>query len=65
MNVRTRKAVGSVGIVVFLIAYVAIVSTIGDHIPKVWWAQLPYYGLAGIGWGLPIIPLITWMNREP
>jgi hypothetical protein len=25
--------------------------------------KLAYFAIVGIGWGLPIIPLITWMNR--
>jgi hypothetical protein len=64
MTARLRKAIGSVGILAFLIAYAWAVSTVGDHVPKAWYAQLIYYVVAGTAWGLPIIPLITWMNRE-
>jgi hypothetical protein len=63
MTARVRKAIGSVGIMMFLAFYAWLASTVGDHIPKVWWAQLPYFVVTGIAWGLPIIPLITWMNR--
>jgi hypothetical protein len=63
MNARTRKAVGSLAILVFVFAYAAAVSSIGDHVPKAWWAQLLFYVVAGTAWGAPIIPLITWMNR--
>jgi hypothetical protein len=63
MNARSRKALGSLGILLFLMIYMAAVSTIGDHVPKAWYAQLAYYMIAGTAWGLPIIPLITWMNR--
>jgi hypothetical protein len=63
LNARARKAIGSLGILLFVGFYAWLVSTLGDHLPKVWWAQLPYYVIAGTAWGLPIIPLIIWMNR--
>jgi hypothetical protein len=63
MNARTRKAIGTLAILVFVIAYMAVVSTLGDHVPKAWWCQLAYYLVAGTAWGLPIIPLISWMHR--
>jgi hypothetical protein len=63
MSARTRKAIGSLGIVLFVGFYAWLVSTVGDHVPRIWWAQLPYYLVAGTAWGLPIIPLIIWMNR--
>ena len=64
MNPRVRKAVGSLGILLFLGVYIWLAVTVGGHLPKAWWAQLPYYVVVGVAWGLPIIPLITWMNRE-
>lgn len=63
MNPRLRKLVGMIGILVFLAAYVAGVATLGDRVPKQWAAQLAFYGLAGVLWGAPILPLITWMSR--
>ena len=44
-------------------AFGAWVASVGDHVPRIWWAQLPYYLVAGTAWGLPVIPLIIWMNR--
>jgi hypothetical protein len=63
MTARARKAIGSVGILLFLVFYAGLVVRVGDHVPKAWWAQLIYYVVAGTAWGAPIIPLITWMNR--
>ena len=63
MNARTRKAVGSLAILVFIAFYMWAVSTLGDHVPKAWYFQLAYYVIAGTAWGTPIIPLIAWMNR--
>lgn len=63
MSARVRKLIGLFGILAFLTAYVAVVATVGDHIPKAWPAQLAFYLVAGLGWGVPILPLISWMNR--
>jgi hypothetical protein len=63
MPARLRKLIGMVGILAFLTAYVAVVATLGDRVPKLWWVQVPYFGLAGVLWGVPLLPLISWMNR--
>ena len=63
MNARARKAIGSLGILVFLGAYMWAATTLGDHVAKDWWAQLGYYVVVGTAWGAPVIPLIAWMNR--
>ena len=63
MGTRTRKAIGSVGILLFLLFYVVLVSTIGTLLPNQWFIRLVYYAVAGTAWGAPLIPLLTWMNR--
>jgi hypothetical protein len=63
MSARVRKLIGLVGILAFLAAYVATVAKIADYVPKQWAAQLAFFVVAGIGWGVPIMPLIGWMNR--
>jgi hypothetical protein len=63
MNARVRKAIGGVGILVFLGVYVWAAATIGSQLPNQWAIRLVYYAVVGTSWGLPIIPLISWMNR--
>jgi hypothetical protein len=60
LSLPQRRAIACLGIIVFLIVYVVIVSDIGSHLPQVLWAQLLFYGLAGTLWGVPILPLISW-----
>lgn len=48
---------------VFLTAYVVAMATLGERVPNQWLLKLAFYGVAGTGWGLPLIPLIAWMNR--
>ncbi|KRB44377.1 MAG: DUF2842 domain-containing protein [Pseudomonadota bacterium] len=63
MSARVRKFIGGIGIVVFLGAYAWALTTVGEHLPDRWWAQLAFYGIGGLAWGIPILPLISWMNR--
>jgi hypothetical protein len=63
MPARLRKLLGLLGVLAFLAAYVMAVTKIADHVPKQWAAQLAFYVVAGLGWGVPILPLISWMNR--
>ena len=65
MSARVRKLIGSFGIVLFLIAYVSLVVIVADHLPDHHLVRLAYFGLAGLAWGAPLIPLIAWMNRAP
>jgi len=64
MSARVRKAIGSVAILIFLAAYVMIAVTIGGKLPDQWAVRLIYYALVGLVWGLPLLPLISWMNRD-
>lgn len=63
MSARLRKLIGMIAILAFLTAYVAAVVTVGDRLPKSWLVQVIYFGLAGVLWGVPLLPLISWMNR--
>ena len=63
MSARTRKAIGGAGMLVFLAAYIWAMTTLGAMIPNQWLARLAFYLVAGTGWGVPLIPLIAWMNR--
>lgn len=63
MTARLRKLIGLLGIVAFLAAYIALVITVADYVPKHWAAQLAFFLVAGVAWGLPILPLLSWMNR--
>ncbi|HLI65954.1 MAG TPA: DUF2842 domain-containing protein [Caulobacteraceae bacterium] len=64
MKARARKAVGGVAILAFLALYIWAAVSLGALVPTQWAVRLAYYALAGVCWGLPLIPLIRWMNGE-
>jgi hypothetical protein len=63
MTARARKFIGVFAVLAFLAAYVVAATLIADHVPKQWAAQLAFYLVVGVAWGVPIFPLISWMNR--
>lgn len=63
MSARIRKLIGGIGMMVFLAAYVWAATAISDRLPDNMPLKLVFFGVAGIAWGLPILPLLTWMNR--
>jgi len=65
MHVRTRKLVGTVVLLLFLLAYALAVASIGagritEASPLV---QLAYFVVAGLAWVVPAGLLIRWMAR--
>jgi len=63
MPPRLRSFVGSVLILIFLAGYVWAATAIADRLPDDMRIKLVFFAVAGVGWGLPILPLMTWMNR--
>jgi hypothetical protein len=65
MPLRLRKFIGAVALFVLVIVWallamgLAQVPAIHDHAV----AAVAYYVIAGIGWVVPAIPIVTWMSR--
>jgi hypothetical protein len=64
MSPRVRKLIGSVAVLAFLVLYIGAMGWIGAKLPRIQWLQFVFYCVAGVGWGVPILPLLNWMNRE-
>ena len=60
---RFRKLVGGLALLVYLGGYIWVASMISDHLPDNGALRLTFYAIAGLGWGLPILPLLSWMDR--
>jgi hypothetical protein len=65
MTARTRKLIGTVALLAFLILYAWTAAAIGagriSLAPA--WAQFTYFLVAGLLWVLPAGLLIRWMQR--
>ena len=62
MTARVRKLIGMVGILLFVAAYAALASKVADHLPNNIAVEAVFYLVVGLAWGVPILPLIRWMN---
>ncbi|HQR89863.1 MAG TPA: DUF2842 domain-containing protein [Caulobacter sp.] len=60
---RLRKLIGGLGIMVFLTAYVVIATTLYDYLPDNRAVHLLYFAIVGLAWGLPLMPLMSWMGK--
>lgn len=65
MRRRTRKLIGTIAMLIFVIVYSLAAMSIAQgrlqDAGKLW--QGIYYLVAGMGWILPLMPLIRWMER--
>lgn len=65
MTMRTRKAIGTIATVAFLIAYALVMMAVGGMlvVGRGMVFELPFYILSGLGW-LPVVMLIIrWMSK--
>jgi hypothetical protein len=62
---RLRKFIGTVALLVLVIvwALVAMALAQAPSIRDSTIASIVYYVVAGLGWVLPAMPLVTWMSR--
>lgn len=65
MTRRKRKFFGSIGMLAFVIVYALVVMVVAQgRIQEAGrTAQFFFFLIAGLGWVLPVMPLIKWMER--
>jgi len=65
MKIRARKFLGTIALLV-LAAVWALLGMALAQMPWIaesgWW-QAIYYVVAGMGWVLPAMPIVSWMQR--
>ena len=63
---RTRKFYGAIAMVVFVVVYALVIMALAQARPlqdAPGWVRGAFYVIAGMGWILPLMPLIRWMER--
>ena len=65
MSIRTRKFIGAVTLLALVTVWgllaMALAQSVLTNING--WVATIYYIVAGLGWVLPAMPLISWMAR--
>jgi hypothetical protein len=65
MTIRTRKFIGTIALLLLVVVW----SLMGMTVAQTPWLansgllQAIFYVVAGIGWVLPAMPIISWMAR--
>ena len=65
MRIRTRKFFGTIALLVLVVVW----SLLGMTVAQTPWLassgllQAVFYVVAGIGWVLPAMPIVSWMAR--
>lgn len=67
MNVRLKKLIGSVLIVIIAILYALVATTIAASklADASGWVHLIYFLFTGLLWIVPAMFIISWMMRPP
>ena len=66
MKIRTRKLLGTIA----LLLLAAVWSLMGMTVAQLPWLansglrQAIFYVVAGLGWVLPAMPIVSWMSRR-
>jgi hypothetical protein len=64
MSPRLKKLFGSILVLAFVVLYIGAAGWIGARLPASQWIRFTYFAVVGTAWGLPLIPLIAWMNKD-
>ena len=66
MPIRLRKFIGAVLLFVLVIVWALTAMTLAQvpFIHDNMIASVAYYVIAGLGWVLPAMPLVSWMSRS-
>ena len=65
MKIRTRKFVGTIGLLVLAISW-SLLGMVLAQFPLIQnskWMQAGFYVVVGLGWVLPAMPIVSWMSR--
>jgi hypothetical protein len=65
MTMRTRKLIGTFGLLALMMVWALIAMALAQSVLTDinGFVAAIYYVVAGLGWVLPAMPLISWMSR--
>jgi apolipoprotein N-acyltransferase len=65
MTIRTRKFFGTIALLLLALVW-ALTGMAVAQLPLLansGWLQAIFYVVAGMGWVLPAMPIVSWMSR--
>lgn len=66
MKIRTRKFLGTIGLLVLAAVWALLGMALAQTpwVANSGWVQAIYYAVVGMGWVLPAMPIVSWMQRS-
>lgn len=67
MQMRLRKFIGAIALFVLVIVWALLAMAVAQFpaIRDNTYLSIAYYVVAGLGWVLPAMPLVSWMSARP
>ena len=66
MSIRLRKFIGTVLLIALVIVWALVAMALAQapliHDNEI--ASIAYYVIAGLGWVLPAMPIVSWMSAS-
>ena len=65
MNIRTRKLIGTIALILLACTWALLAMALAQSVLTniSGWIAALYYLVAGLGWVLPAMPIVSWMSR--
>jgi len=65
MRIRTRKLIGTIGLLMLVSVWALLMMAFAQFALRgqSGWVAGLFYLVAGLGWVLPAMPLVAWMQR--
>jgi len=65
MRIRTRKLIGTIGLLVLVSAWALTMMAFAQFALRAQSGLVLsfFYAVAGLGWVLPAMPIVSWMQR--
>jgi hypothetical protein len=65
MTIRTRKFFGTIALLLLITVWSFLGMSIAQFpvLASSGWLQAVFYVVAGLGWVLPAMPIVSWMAR--
>ena len=65
MRIRTRKLIGTIGLLMLVTVWALLAMAFAQFVLRAQsgWVAALFYLAAGLGWVLPAMPLVSWIQR--
>ncbi|HWP14967.1 MAG TPA: DUF2842 domain-containing protein [Xanthobacteraceae bacterium] len=65
MHIRMRKLIGTIALLALVTVWALLAMAFAQFTLRAQsaWVAMLFYAVAGLGWVLPAMPIVAWMQR--